>query len=327
MVVAAAIGPAAADRAALGRHASTEGRRSWPAVRGLRAVVEAKLERALVTAADRGLAVGGIPRRSGDAGVARDDLPVAVRADPRRAPQGTDPLSPSSAQQSPAGRQAVTQRPRSDPGHGQHSRTTRGGRRPAVPGHWEGDLLYGQGSGVGRDARRTPQPLRHARRPARRVTRADVVAAALAAKITELPEQLRRSLTWDQGREMARTRGLHHRHRRARLLLRPAQSLATRHQREHQRTVAPILPASQPTRRPQPSRPRRRSPPNSTVALDKPSAGGHHHKHSTRRCNDPLNPSPLWSAFMPGREPVRSTGGEHREIAQPRAASKRADVG
>jgi IS30 family transposase len=33
--------------------------------------------------------------------------------------------------------------------------------------------------------------------------RADVVAATLAAKITELPEHLRGSLTWDQGREMA----------------------------------------------------------------------------------------------------------------------------
>jgi IS30 family transposase len=32
---------------------------------------------------------------------------------------------------------------------------------------------------------------------------ADVVADALATKITELPEQLRRSLTWDQGKEMA----------------------------------------------------------------------------------------------------------------------------
>ena len=32
---------------------------------------------------------------------------------------------------------------------------------------------------------------------------ADVVADALSAKIAELPEQLRRSLTWDQGKEMA----------------------------------------------------------------------------------------------------------------------------
>ena len=32
---------------------------------------------------------------------------------------------------------------------------------------------------------------------------ADVVADALAAKIVELPEQLRRSITWDQGKEMA----------------------------------------------------------------------------------------------------------------------------
>ena len=32
---------------------------------------------------------------------------------------------------------------------------------------------------------------------------ADVVADALAAKITELPIQLRRSITWDQGKEMA----------------------------------------------------------------------------------------------------------------------------
>jgi len=32
---------------------------------------------------------------------------------------------------------------------------------------------------------------------------ADVVADALATKIVELPEQLRRSLTWDQGKEMA----------------------------------------------------------------------------------------------------------------------------
>ena len=35
---------------------------------------------------------------------------------------------------------------------------------------------------------------------------ADVVVDALATKIVELPEQLRRSLTWDQGKDMAAQR-------------------------------------------------------------------------------------------------------------------------
>ena len=86
----------------------------------LRAVVEAQARAALVSAADRGLAVRGVPRRSGDAGVARDDLPVAVRAGPRRAPQGTDPLSADASQRAPARRQTRTQRPRPDPSDGQH---------------------------------------------------------------------------------------------------------------------------------------------------------------------------------------------------------------
>jgi IS30 family transposase len=72
----------------------------------------------------------------------------------------------------------------------------------AVPGHWEGDLLMGKrmhamATLVERKTRFVmliALPHGHA---------ADVVADALAAKIVELPQQLRRSLTWDQGKEMA----------------------------------------------------------------------------------------------------------------------------
>jgi IS30 family transposase len=73
----------------------------------------------------------------------------------------------------------------------------------AVPGHWEGDLIIGKHgeSAIGtlverqtryvlllelRDGRLAPQ-----------------VRAKLARKILELPLHLRRSLTWDRGKEMA----------------------------------------------------------------------------------------------------------------------------
>lgn len=74
----------------------------------------------------------------------------------------------------------------------------------AVPGHWEGDLIMGStasNSAVGTLVERTTGftmllhlPNGHG---------ALEVQEAIVAKMADLPERLRRSLTWDQGNEMA----------------------------------------------------------------------------------------------------------------------------
>ena len=84
----------------------------------LRAVVEAKLELRWSPQQISGWLVRGVPRRPGDARVARDDLSVAVRAVPRRAAQGTDPLS-AHGHARPAGPRghSADERPRPAPRH------------------------------------------------------------------------------------------------------------------------------------------------------------------------------------------------------------------
>jgi IS30 family transposase len=73
----------------------------------------------------------------------------------------------------------------------------------AVPGHWEGDLIIGKGgkSQVATLVERHSRFVMLARIPYDRC--ADRVAIILSQHIGELPDQLRRSLTWDQGVEMA----------------------------------------------------------------------------------------------------------------------------
>jgi IS30 family transposase len=89
----------------------------------------------------------------------------------------------------------------------------------AVPGHWEGDLILGLNkSAIGTLVERTtrftmllhlPPMEGHGQQPRLKNGPplaghgAEAVRNAIVTAITDLPEQLRRSLTWDQGAEMA----------------------------------------------------------------------------------------------------------------------------
>lgn len=89
----------------------------------------------------------------------------------------------------------------------------------AIPGHWEGDLILGlRSSAIGTLVERTtrftmllhlpPLPehgrqLRDKHGPALAGHGAQAVRDAITQSIKSLPEQLRRSLTWDQGAEMS----------------------------------------------------------------------------------------------------------------------------
>ena len=127
----------------------------------------------------------------------------------------------------------------------------------AVPGHLEGDLIIGLNkSAIGTLVERTTRftMLLHLPRmegygvesrvkngPALAGHGAAAVRDAVAATITTLPEQLRRTLTMGPRQRDGPARRADDRHRCPGLLRRPAQPLATRHQREHQRLAATVL--------------------------------------------------------------------------------------
>ncbi|WP_407665603.1 IS30 family transposase [Mycolicibacterium vinylchloridicum] len=74
----------------------------------------------------------------------------------------------------------------------------------AIPGHWEGDLILGStdsASAIGTLVERTTGFVVLLHLPEDRT--AATLAEAMSAKVPEIPEILRRSLTWDQGKEMA----------------------------------------------------------------------------------------------------------------------------
>jgi len=72
----------------------------------------------------------------------------------------------------------------------------------AVPGHWEGDLIFGKGhSAIGTLVERSTRFVMLLHLP-EGIT-AEHVRVALTKKIQTLPAELRRSITWDQGHELA----------------------------------------------------------------------------------------------------------------------------
>ena len=122
----------------------------------------------------------------------------------------------------------------------------------AVPGHWEGDLIVGKGgrSAIGTLVERSSRYVVLLHLPRGRT--AEHVRRALTHQLSKLPTELRRTLTWDQGKEMAEHAQFTIDTQIAVYFCDPPQSLAAWQQREQQRLAPSVLPKE---RRPQSSTP------------------------------------------------------------------------
>ena len=156
----------------------------------------------LVARADLGVAEARIPCRRRLAGVPRNHLSQFVCPGPRRAQERADRASSGRAAHALSERRHHAKRL---PGQIIDAISIR--ERPAevedraVPGHWEGDLLSGANN-----SHMATLVERHSRFAMLiKVQGKDSasVVSALSKQVRKLPLELRRSLTWDRGKEMA----------------------------------------------------------------------------------------------------------------------------
>ena len=163
--------------------------------------------------------------------------------------------------------------PRHRPGEGRLKDMVSISERPAeaadraVPGHWEGDLILGQlgRSAIGVLVERRSRYVLLLHLPDGRT--ASHVRRALVEQMITLPEQLKHSLTWDQGKEMAEHVRFSIEERRVRLLLRSAQPPGNAGPARTPTACSANTSAREPISPPTPKRTSMPSPDSSTAAL------------------------------------------------------------
>jgi len=128
----------------------------------------------------------------------------------------------------------------------------------AIPGHWEGDLIIGtERSAIGTLVERTTRftmliqlprmqgwgvEPRVKNGPALAGYGAEAMREALSTQMTTLPEQLRRTLTWDRGKELAQHAQLKIDTGIAVYFADPHSPWQRGSNEKHQRAAAPVLP-------------------------------------------------------------------------------------
>ena len=127
------------------------------------------------------------------------------------------------------------------------------------PGHWEGDLITGASnrSAIGTLVDRASRYTILLHLPGRHTAEAAPLRAD-RRHVRSLPPRLRRSLTWDQGKEMALHAEISAALVSAGVLLRQGQPVAAAIEREHQRAAPPVLPQGRRLARARAGRPGRR---------------------------------------------------------------------